>query len=521
MKRLLLLVPALFFTILASQLLRAQTTLPDLLEGEDDESTILADSADGPQRIGIPAATFELAPSESGSIAGYCFDEHLIAPGRVTSFDHVLAGNEAAVVRTADGRERSLRQAVRNGDVAIRAQQLTVAFMNRSGQPMQVRLSEPMVLWDRPAGQVNPLALAALGAPNASYDARQKAIWKVTNTERRLHALGYLAGSMYDYDRDRLVAAVNAFQKEHGMEPTKDLDLSTIQRVATVESALRDRLRALGFASRDARYAREALASQIRGYEKFLGRPASGRWSDALATSLGSTESILPRINAIRPSKGEQIADVLSGEKAATVLTYVNDGKGMMVLTGTDAGVELWKRTGRMWQVTAREADALRAIDRAAATLAARASKEGRVVIYPGLSKEGVASITVGERTVDVSARELAAWVDGGAIPAALQNLLDALVPPSVGTAETGGTTPKTFIVYQSPLNQGRAGATVRRLGLEQADAAQLATALDRTYGGRASIYISNDLRIGADRFEPSMGSVGYSTMSRELAFAE
>jgi hypothetical protein len=520
-KRLLLLVLALFTTALLPQILRAQATLPDLLGEGDDESTIMADSADGPQRIGIPAASFELDPSESGAITGYCFDEHLIAPTRVTSFSHILAGGDAAIVRTADGRERSLRQAVREGDVAIRAQQLNVAFLNRTNQPMQVRLTQPTVLWDRSAGQVNPLALAALAAPNVSSDARQKAIWKVTNTERRLHGLGYLSGSMYDYDQNRFVRAINDFQRDHGMSATAELDIPTIQRVATVDQELRDRLRNLGFTSREGRFAREDLGSQIRSYEKFLGRPASGRWNETLATSLASTETIVPQLNLVRPAKGEQIADVLSGDKASNVLTYLNDGKGLMVLAQAPSGVELWSRAGRSYQVAGRDADAARRIDRAAAGLAQRASKDGRVVIYPGLASNGSTPITVGDRTVEVSMSDLKRFVEGGDVPKPLETALATLVPPASSNQWTGASPTKTFVIYRSPLQQGRAAEAVASLGLEQVDAGRLAGALDRAYGDRMSLYVSNDLRIGADRFESSMGSLSRTTRGAELAFAD
>lgn len=520
MKRLLLLVLALSATTVLPQLLRAQTTLPDLLE-EEDESTILADSSDGPQRIGIPAATFELEPSESGSISGYCFDEHLIAPSRVTDFRHILAGNDAATVRTADGRERSLRDAVRAGDVAIRARQLDVAFVNRSEQPMQVRLAKPTVLWDRPAGQVNPLALAALGAANASTCARQQAVWKVTNTERRLHSLGYLKGSMYDYDRDRLAAAINAFQRDHGMAESADLDVATIQRAAAVEGELRARLRGLGFVSRESHFAREALAAQIRTYEKFLGRPASGRWSESLAASLQSTETLIPQLRLLRPSKDQQIADVLSGDESSSVLTYLNDAKGLMVLATAPSGLELWKRSGRRFTVAGRDDDAVRRIDRAAAGLAARASKEGRIVIYPGIATNGVTPVTLGNRTIDISSSELAKYVEGGDIPKPLESALSSMLPQGATNQWTGAIPTTAFVVYRSPLQQGRAAGAMARLGHEQVDAGKLAAALDRTYGNRMTLYVSNDLRIGAERFERSMGILEELPRGAELAIAE
>jgi len=519
-KRLLLLVLGLIATSLLPHMMRAQETLPDLLE-DDDESTILADSADGPQRIGIPAASFDLEPSESGAITGYCFDEHLIAPTRVTNFSTILAGGESAVVRTADGRERSLRQAVREGQIAIRARQLDVAFVNRTDQSMQVRLPQPMVLWDRSGGQVNPLALAALGAPNVSNDARQKAIWKVTNTERRLHSLGYLAGSMYDYDRDRFVNAVNAFQREHDMTPTSELDVATIKRVAVVESELRDRLRTLGFTSREPRFAREALASQIRSYEAFLGRPASGRWSEQLAGTLGSTETILPQLELVRPGRGQQIADVLGGDRAESVLTYLNDGRAMLMLAEAPSGVELWSRNGRRSSRVGTGAEAAMAIDRAAASLAGRASKNGRVVIYPGVARDGMTPVTVGGRTVEMSASELARFVDGGAMPQALESALASMIPSGESNRWTGGGATPSFVLYRGPLQQGRAAGALARLGLEQVDAARLAGALERTYGDRVDLYVSNDLRIGAERYDRSMGSLVVAPRSPELALAD
>jgi peptidoglycan hydrolase-like protein with peptidoglycan-binding domain len=520
-KRLLLPVLALAFGALAPQMVRAQSTLPELLEDGDQPTT--ADSSDGPQRIGIPAATFDLSPSESAQIAGYCFDEHLIAPTRVTSFDHILAGAEGATVRTSDGRAEGLREAIRNGDVAVRAQQLTVAFTNRSGGPIELRLARPTVLWDRPAGSVNPLALAALDAPNASYDARQRAIWRVTSAERRLQALGYPTGSIYNFDAARMKSAMNAFQRDNGLPETSELDLATIERINTVDAALRSRLRALGFQTREARFARENLGSQIRACEKFLGLPQTGRWTSDLAARVASTERLVPQLNGIRPAKGQQIADVLATSSASDVLSYIDDGRTLMLLTQAPAGIELWSRAGRAYQFGGRDADALRAVDRAAATLASRASKNGRIVLYAGIADGATAPVTIGGRSVDVDARELAAFVAGGAVPKALDAALAPMLPQSAATQWTGGGggPAPTIVVYHGPLQQGGAPAALDRMGLAQADGVKLAAALDRTYGARMSLYVSDDLRVGAEPYEQGMGSLGADSALPRLASAE
>jgi peptidoglycan hydrolase-like protein with peptidoglycan-binding domain len=519
-KRLLLLVLAFAFGALAPQL-RAQSTLPDLLL-DDEETETSADSTDGPQRIGIPAASLELDPNEAGAIAGYCFDEHLIAPTRVTTFDNILAGGDAATVRTASGRQVSLRDAVRNGSVAIKAQQLRVMFVNKTDEPMELRLDRPVVLWDRAAGKVNPLALAALEAPDASYDARQRAIWRVTSAERRLRSLGYNTGSIYDFNAQKMRAAMNAFQRDNGLPTTTELDMNTVNRIATVDESMRSRLRSLGFTSRDARFAKEDLGAQIRSYQKFLGRRPSGRWSGDLATSLASTESLLPQLNAIRPAKGQQVADVLAGDNAASVLTYLNNGKGLLVLTETPSGVELWSRNGRSYSFTSRGADAVRSIDDAASKLAQRASKDGRVVLYAGVAKNGTTPVVVGDRTIDVDSRELASFVAGGAVPSALDAAIAPMVPESTSNQWTGGSAnTKTFVVYRSPLQQGRASSTLDELGLEQVDGRKLAGALDRAYTGRMALFVSDDLRVGAQRYESSMGSLGVSLREMGLALAE
>ena len=504
MKRLLLLLLAVVLTTLMPSRILAQDTLPDLLE-DDEDNTTQADTADGPQRIGIPAASLELDPNESGAIAGYCFDEHLIAPTRLTTFQNVLAGNESAIVRTADGRSGSLREAIRRGDLAIRAHQLNVMFVNRTDGPMSVSLAQPTVLWDRPAGAVNPLALRALATPGLSFDARQKAVWKITNTERRLHALGYLPGSIYSYNPERLRAALNAFQRDHNMAATTDLDAQTAERVRGADEILRNRLRALGFESREGRFARENLGSQIRAYEKFLGVKPVGRWSAALASNLTTTESVIPQLKSLRPQRGQQIADVL-GASNGDVLTFLGTSRGMMVLTNTPTGLELWTRTGRTFSVTDRGVEAIRTIDETAAAMAQRASRKGHVVIYAGVAESGVTTLTVGERVVDVDAAELALFVAGGAIPKALESMLSPMLPQSSSNRWTGASDAKTFVVYRSPLQQGRAAEALERNGLAQVDGGKLAGALDRVYGDRMTLYVTDDLRAGATRYDRSMG---------------
>ncbi|MBC8144647.1 MAG: hypothetical protein H7X80_03615, partial [bacterium] len=69
------------------------------------------------------------------------------------------------------------------------------------------------------------------------------------------------------------------------------------------------------------------------------------------------------------------------------------------------------------------------------------------------------------------------------------------------------------------PLQQGRAAASLAKMGLEQVDGNKLAGAFDRTYGDRVSMYVSNDLRIGAQRYDGSMGSLRVREMG--LASAE
>lgn len=518
MKRLLLLFFALFLTAILPHVLRAQDNLPDLL---DDENTIEADSSDGPQRIGIPAARFELPPNETGTISGYCFDEHLIAPTRTTTFHHVLAGNDDAVVRTADGRTRNLRDALRTGDVNIKAMGLSVTFVNRTSQPMSVSLATPTVLWDRPAGRVNPLALRALNT-NTDYDSRQNAVWRVTNTERRLHALGYLKGSIYAYDRDRLAAATNAFQKDNGLAATNELDATTIERVKSVEGDLRDRLRALGFQSREGRFARENLGSQVRTYQKFLGSAATGRWSPELDASLASTEELVPQLNRIRPSKGQQIADQLTSDDASNVITYVTSKRSLMMLANAPAGIELWSRTGGVYSFGGRGIEAIRRIDEASVELAQRASRDSRrAVIYAAVSDEGLTSVAIGANVVDVPTKELAAFANGGSIPARLKATLATLVPQSLSSRWTGASEAATFVIYRGALQQGRATDALRKLGLEQIDATKLARALDRVYGERVALYVSDDLRNGAQRYDGSMGAMRTRVRETGLATAE
>ncbi len=259
----------------------------------DVESTEENDSIP-PQRIGLPPMEMEISEGSSGRATGYCFDEYLIAPRRTTSFRHVLAGDNDAVVRLADGREVSLSAAIAKRLVSVVANQLTVQFANYTGAPLSIHFPKAVVLWDRKGGAVNPDALAVLER-RGGYDERQEMVWRYTTAERLLGVLGYDKGSAWEYDADRLRSSVLAYQADNGMQTTGQLDETTLDRIAHSGMKLQRRLASLGFRDREGNSLKEDLAAQIRSFERSSGAKLSGRWVTENDTRLASLESARAR----------------------------------------------------------------------------------------------------------------------------------------------------------------------------------------------------------------------------------
>ena len=476
----------------------AQPSIDDLLEGEDTPPTT---DTIPPQRIGVPAMEMVLGPGQSGSATGYCFDEYLIAPRRVTRFQNVLAGNNNAIVKSADGKTITLKEAIANGSIAVRAVQLDVSFINRTGSQLALQLKSPTVLWDRPAGDVNPTALRVLNGGNRDEESRQEQVWRITTGERRLNLLGYDQGSMWDYNAERMHAATVAFQRDNGLAESGELDPSTTQRLASLDDALRTRLRTIGFKDREGRSLKEDLGAQIRAFEHYVGAPTSGRWSPELATRLATSERLISQLNGLK-GDGSNLAD------SPAVLTSLNYSKGFLALMQTPEGVELWSRTGSTLHFEGRDQAAIRSMDDAAAALATRATKGDRVVIYPRVGSGEMASVTIGSQQIEVDARELAAYLDGGAMPAPLATAIAPMVSAPADPTGRSVATASKVVIYKGPFATERAGAGLARVGLSQPDGGRIAKALDRTYGDRITLFTSSDLRTGAERFTGGMGSV-------------
>ncbi len=474
----------------------AQSILRGLIE-EDGASTNIEDSVP-PQRVGMPQFDMNLSENGTGSVTGYCFDEYLIAPRRTTRFENVLAGNTDAVVRTADGHSMSLKDAIAKGDVSVRALQLRVTFANNTPRPMTIRASRPVVLWDRHGGDVSQNALNVMASPSDDYDLNQKRVWRYTTAERVLAVLGYYEGSVWDIDRDRFQMAAASFQRDKGMAAGGQMNDETVNQLLSTDQELRSRLRSLGFRDQEGRSIHEDLAAQIRGYQRYLGMKPTGRWSQELASRLSSDEKFVPQIAALKVD-GKTIGEVLADNgKIPDVLTYLKGEKGVMILMQTPEGVELWNRNGRSLKFEGKNDAALRKLDDAAARRVSMASKEDRVVIYPRAGNGEKVALMVGDRTVEVDGNELNRYLDGGELPKAMAAMLDPIVP-SAGSEMTGRRNAPKLIVYRGPMAQGRTGIEpLRKAGLDQADGARLATALDRSYGDRAMVYLSDDLRLGA-----------------------
>lgn len=519
MKRLLFL--ALAFLLYAASPLTSwgQSTLRDLIEEDDSFS----EDSVPPQRIGVPQSQFNLSSNGHESVGGYCFDEYLIAPRRVTRFENVLAGNDDAVVRTSTGETLTLRDAIARGVVDVKAHQLTVKFINLSDNDLTVDIRRPVVLWDRPAGDVNPLALAAIDRTNgnADYDQRQKNVWRVTSAERHFAVLGYSDRSIWDYDQKEAARELAKFQKEYDLSPTGELDAATLDKIASADVAMRNRLREMGFPDREKKSIREDLAAQIRAYQRYVGVPADGRWSSGLTTSLATNESVFRQLRGLKTS-GKPADEVLADPAAyPNVLTYLNNGSSTLVLVETSQGVELWSRRPNGLQYQGRGERAVRDLDEAAAAMANRATKSDRVVIYPRVADNGAVTIGIDGNLMQLNASEVDAYVQGGEMPKALADLVGRYT--TNGNNETGRRGGAQVIVYRGPFFQGRAAGVLQKLGLDQIDGAKLAGAFDKSFGEKLNLFISNDLRTGATNFREGSDTQGSldPMRTRSQMFAE
>jgi hypothetical protein len=297
------------------------------------------------------------------------------------------------------------------------------------------------------------------------------------------------------------------------------LDNATIDKLAAFGNNLRSRLRTLGFRDYEGQSLKEDLAAQIRAYQRYLGKSPTGRWSQDMTNRFASDERIIPQVRTLAPA-GKNMLDVLKEDKTSTVLTYLNGSREMMVLTSTPQGTELWSRTSRSLKFKGRDNDAVNQMDELAVQLASLATKNDNVVIYPRVAQNGKTTLAIGKNLVEVDQKSLAAYLKGGAIP---KSLADALAPmtTTAGNNVTGNKPSQKLIVYRGPFVQGRGSSDGRSLmatlGIEQVEGNELAKALDRTYGDRTPIYVSDDLRNGARSIRGNMGSLGYEIPGRQL----
>jgi hypothetical protein len=485
---------------------RGQSTLQGLID--DDDSPSASDSTP-PQRIGVPSSEFHLSSNQSGSVSGFCFDEYLIAPRRVTRYSNVLAGKNDAVVHLADGSTIPLTEAIDRGTIAVRAVQLNVVFTNRSDAPVSVELRHPAVFWDRPGGDVNPMALNVLDSPNDDYDSRQERIWRYTTSERELGIAGYYNGSVWNIDRGRFDEGVKRFQKDNGLEVSGQLDNATMTRLAGITGDLSRRLERAGFFDTERHSLRSDVASEIRAYQNYLNRPRSGQWSSDLDNSLKSNEEIIKQIAALR-NDPRPVDEALKDRTYPNVITYLSGPKGMMALVDAPGGIELWSQHGNYYTFAGRNEQGAARLDDAAAQLASRASRGNNVVIYPRALADNNVRVAIGDHDADVDASGMAGYLRGSAIPDALSK--NVAMYAGGGSEMTGDRTQANVVVYRGPLSQGRfadpqsAPALRRRLGLNQVDGAKLADALDRTYGSSMALYVSDNLRNGATRLHAAAG---------------
>ncbi len=490
--------------LLTGLILAATTTsawAQDHIDGLIDEDSTMESSPNDtipPQRVGLEPTDIQLTANGSGEVDGYCFDQYLIAPRHVTVFEHMLAGDDGAFVTTASKGRVPLSKAIDQGDIDVRAVQLNLYFVNRMGEPATVSLTRPTVLWSRTGGRINPAALAALDRNPESGD-RQERIWAVTTAERDLRVLGYLHGSEWYYDRERLADATKRFQQENGLTATGQLDDETMAATQTQTMKLMARLARLGYRDRERGSLRTDPAALIHDFERAHGLDVGGSWSPALESRLASDESVTNRLVALNPGS-RSIDDALADGDHA-VLTYLHGLGGFVALVDAPGGsVDLWQRTGRTFRPAGKTgASAVEAIDAMSAELAARASNESRLVIYPRVSAGATTSVVFGDHAIDVPSNELAGWVAGGKIPDAIMKELGPKVPSD--DQLTGRSASPTIVVYRGPLVQGRGPAALASLGLQQVDGARLATAMDRTFGTRVELYLSDDLRQGASRY--------------------
>jgi hypothetical protein len=334
--------------------------------------------------------------------------------------------------------------------------------------------------------------------PN-DYDLRQKKIWQVTTAERDLALLGYYDNSVWHYDATKLRNATTTFQKLAGIAQSGQLDDLTMSAISGSSRALQKRLRSVGFPEQynSSPSPKPDLAGQIRNYQRAIGAPTTGRWSGDLAGRLGTHERIVPQVQAIHPRGGATTGASKSVETGSDVLAWIEKGRDMMVLVQTPEGVELWKRRGSRVVLDDRGVDAFYAIDNVAANRALEKNADERTIIYSHVTgSDGRALVEIGDRSVDLDARSLAAFVNGGAIPPALEREIDNLIAKKGGdpSGMTGARRTPNLVVYRGPFVDEKVEKPMRQLDMSRIDSDDLARAIGRAYGEKVSLSLIDDL---------------------------
>lgn len=403
------------------------------------------------QRIALPASEFSLSGrGASKVIDGYCLDKNLWAPMESTTYSEILAGESGAVVHLPDG-DHPLAQAIRNGLVQVRVDELKVSFVNQTPNEMYIRFGEPLALGEKPgalesASLLDPLRGSETpSSGTANYDAIQQKIWKANSSERNLRVLGYLETTSYTPEKGK--DAIARYQQGRHLAVTGQFDDPTRTALATEVRSEEQLLARVGFQPYSGSDGSDLGATILR-YEKQNGLPVTGQMNDAVRSAIQSDLSRADLFEKIGNMDEAPVTSV-NGADMNAVITYRNSPGRRMVWFSTPKGPELWLDNGRQFdRVNGEWATDLWGMW--ALQDAEYMSDLGPQYVYAAPRAPGESlKLQLGKKFFSVPDKDVPSLLRGEALPPAISAHLASIKATGMK---------RSFVIHRDEMLQGRGG---------------------------------------------------------------